>query len=125
MHVKFFQWLSLGFGDGQPKGLDGVLGAQTGGGGNERARPAFKHGAAELEKVMAEAPTTDPDWSKAEWKKFYGQRRDAFRGALNTARKEFHDNAIPGDFTKFWEFFLPEEFLKSPLTYITAAKSGG
>src|SRR5262245_59547255 len=30
MHVKFFQWLSRGFADGKPKGLEGLLAAQTG-----------------------------------------------------------------------------------------------
>lgn len=119
MHVKFFQWLTRGYGpDAKPKGLDGLLAAQTGGGANTAARGAFKDGAKALADLMVPDSTVNSKWTDAEWQKYYATRRQAFIGALNTARSKFKGNTIPGTFVKFWEFFLPDEFLQNPLGYI-------
>jgi len=117
MHVKFFQWLSRGFADGKPKGLEGLLAAQTGGGGNVAARQLFKDGAAALEKLMQPDPTIDLRWLDAEWKTYYAKRRKEFVKALNIARG-FKGNRVPESFVKFWEFFVPDDFLQNPLGYI-------
>jgi hypothetical protein len=50
---------------------------------------------------------------------YYAKRRSGFIRALNIARR-FRNNPIPdrADYQKFWEFFLPDEFLRDPSTYM-------
>lgn len=115
MHVMYLYWLTLGYGDGKPKTLGGLLTAQTGI-SNVKAQPLFMNGTAALVKAMQPDPTINYSWSNTEWKAYYARRRDEFKQALNIARG-FHDNKVPvtPDYDKFWEFFLPDEFLKNPL----------
>lgn len=116
MHVKWLQWLSRGYGmDGKPMGLGGLLAAQTG--NNLRASQLFKEGAGALAKLMQPDPKKDLRWSDAEWKTFFAKRRKEFMIALNIAR-QFRGNEVPESHEKFWEFFLPDGFLQSPLGYI-------
>ena len=117
MQLKYFQWLARGYKDGKPKGLDGLLAAQTGGGANVAARQFFKDGASALEKLMTTVPTIKPGWTTAERDGFYASRRLQFKRALNIARG-FHKNPVPESYEKFWEFFLPNEFLESPMSSI-------
>jgi hypothetical protein len=116
MHAKYFQWLARGFADGKPKGLDGLLAAQTGGGGNVAARQLFTTGGEAVARAMQPDPSIDLRWSDAEWKMYYAKRRKTFIAALNIAR-QFHSNQVPERFDKFWEFFLPDDFLQNPLGY--------
>jgi hypothetical protein len=119
MHVKFMQWLWRGFGqNAKAMGLDGLLAAQTGGGANIGARSAFKNGSKALDLLMARDFSVNSKWADAEWKKYYTTRRQVFITALNTARSQFRGNPVPNSFVKFWEFFVPDDFLQDPLGYI-------
>ncbi len=117
MHVKFFEWLHLGRSNGQTLGLEGLLDAQTG--GNPKAKQAFRKGASALDAVLAPDPRVRLDWSESEWKSYLPKRRAEFAAALNTAKSEFRGNPVGfSNFPKFWEFFLPDAFLKSPMGYL-------
>ena len=118
MHVNFFRWLSLGYGrDGEAKGLTGLLAAQTGG-RNLAAGEAFKNGGRQIAKLMDPDTRINYGWTQEAWNKYYALRREEFRNALNVSRKAIKGNAVPKDRVKFWEFFLPDEFLQSPRGYI-------
>lgn len=117
MHLKYFQWLHLGKANGQAKGRQGILAAQTG--NNSIAIQAFADGATELSKMLRPDPAIRQDWSKEQWQAYLPKRRAAFAFALNTARRGFHGNPIKyDDFTKFFEFFLPDKFLMEKAGYM-------
>jgi hypothetical protein len=118
MHVKFFQWLTRGFGpDGKQKGFEGLLGAQTG--GNKTQNDAFRTGGNLIAAMMGPDPRAKLSWTTAEWKAYYPMRRKEFATALNSARGAIQNNPVPTSNTKFWEFFLPEGFLQSPTGYMS------
>jgi len=102
---------------GERKGLEGLLKMQTGD-SNVGAVDLFKRAAAALERLMQRDPTVNYQWSSSEWQAYRNRRRDAFRSALNIA-KQFKNDPIGSCFTKFWEYFLPDDFLADPLGYIT------
>src|SRR5438067_841732 len=75
MHVKFFQWMSRGFGpDKKAKGLDGLLSMQAGD-ANAGAPALFKSTAAALDGLMYRDASVDYKWTDSEWKSYYGRRR--------------------------------------------------
>jgi|WetSurMetagenome_2_1015567.scaffolds.fasta_scaffold151784_1 hypothetical protein len=131
MHVRYFKWIMLGYADvrvveeekkrnpnsqsppPRKRNLDGMLNAQTG--ANPRANHLFTEGEKALQKLMKPDPMINWSWSEAEWKKYILNRRNEFKDALNVARK-FHDNQVPTTprYDKFWEFLLPDEFIKNP-----------
>jgi len=118
MHVKLFQWMQMGLSDGKPKGLDGLLSAQTG--NNATAKRAFGDGASALDQMMLPDPNVKPGWSNDEWATYIKKRRSEWVQKLNVARRGFKNNPIPEQqFSKFWEFFLPDGFIQSPTGYMT------
>jgi hypothetical protein len=118
MHVKMFQWIQVGRADGKPKGLDGLLSAQTG--NNAVAIQAFRNGASELDQLMLPDPNIRPGWTGDDWTVYLPKRRSEWIQKLNTARRGFKHNPIPEkQFAKFWDFFLPDGFLQSPMGYLT------
>jgi hypothetical protein len=119
MHVRLFEWISLGLSDGKAKGLDGLLSAQTG--NSAAAKKAFGDGAAALDQMMLPDPNVRVGWSKSEAAAYTAKRRSEWIFNLNTARRGFKKNAIPEkQFSKFWEFFLPEAFILSPAGYLAS-----
>jgi hypothetical protein len=121
MHLQFFRWHSArrsANSGGKRVGLDGTLAAQVGD-ANMAAVNHFKQAGTELDKLMQPDPTIDMSWSGTEWKPYCVKRRSQFISALNIARR-FRNNQIPdrADYRKFWEFFLPDEFLMAPNAYV-------
>ncbi len=118
MHVKLFRWMQMGFSDGKPKGLDGLLSGQTG--NNAAAKKAFGDGAGQLDLLMQPDPNVKPGWSNDEWAAYTKKRRSEWVFKLNIARRGFKGNPIPEkQFSKFWEFFLPDGFIQAPMSYLT------
>jgi hypothetical protein len=63
---------------------------------------------------MCPAPRLSPD-PDVEWEAYIAKRRKQYIKALNTAPQQFRNNPVPEHYTKFWEFFLPDDFLMCPL----------
>lgn len=116
MQLEYFHWLKLGYADGKEKKLGGLLAAQTG--GNIAAERAFERGGSELAPLMEPDPSVDYRWSDSQWKQYYAKRRLDFIRVLNLARTQIKGNPVPADRVKFWEFFLPDEFLQNPTGYV-------
>lgn len=117
MHVKMFEWIQYGLSDGKKRGADGLLSAQTG--NNAKAIDGFQRGSTALDQMMAPDPNMRPGMSDDDRAAYIKKRRSQWIDKLNIARNGFRGNPIPEkQFTKFWEFFLPDDFLVAPTSYI-------
>jgi hypothetical protein len=117
MHIKMFEWIQNGLSDGKQHSRDGLLSAQTG--NNATAMDGFRKGSTALDQLMAPDSNARPGMSNGDRATYIQKRRSEWVQNLNIARRGFRGNPIPEkQFAKFWEFFLPDDFLIAPAGYI-------
>lgn len=113
IHLKYFQWLAAGHADDKPKKeLSSLLSAQTG--NDAKASAAFQQGGAAIAGLVRLDPRIDRSWTDEQWRSYFAMRRLEFANALNKARVAIKGNPVPLSNVKFWEFFLPDDFLRDP-----------
>ena len=120
MHWRYFDWLRNGYGRSKTSvaSLNGLLDAQSG--GNKKANQAFIAGGGAIRSAL----DSGKDWltikamSDAERKTYVAKRRGEFASALQLGAIQFRGDSGKAGlkfFPKFWEFFLPDEFLLGPV----------